>query len=97
MTAVRWTETAARDLETIRDYIAQDSPTIARMVVSRLVEATAVLRHHPDAGRIVPERGESSLRELIRAPYRIVYERRADIVVVLTVFHSARLFPADIP
>ena len=96
MTAIRWAETAASDLESIRDYIAHDSPTIAQLVVSRLYEAVSVLADYPDAGRTVPERNDPSLRELIRPPYRIVYERRSDAVVILTVFHAARTFPPDI-
>ena len=96
MTAIRWTETAASDLESIREYITHDSPTIALLVVARLYEAVSVLRDFPDAGRTVPERNDPNLRELIRPPYRIVYERRTDSVVILTVFHAARTFPPDI-
>ena len=54
MTAIRWTETAASDLESIRDYIANDSPTIAQLVVARLYETVSVLADYPDAGRTVP-------------------------------------------
>lgn len=47
----------------------------------------------PDSGRIVPERGGPTLRELVRPPYRIVYERTEDVVVILTIFQAARMFP----
>lgn len=96
MSQVRWTETAASDLESIRDYIAHDSPSIAQLVVTRLDEAASILIDYPDAGRTVPERNDPGLRELIRPPYRIVYERRDDAVIILTVFHAARTFPPDI-
>jgi toxin ParE1/3/4 len=92
---VRWTETAADDLVAIRDYIAQDSPLAAQMIAARLFDAVAVLATFPDSGRIVPERSDPALRELIRPPYRIVYERQSDIVMILTVFHAARRFPAS--
>jgi plasmid stabilization system protein ParE len=94
--ALRWTETAARDLESIRNYIRHDSPALAYLVATRLYEAVALLGAFPDAGRIVPERNDPALRELIRPPYRIVYERRADAIVVLTIFHAARMFPPEI-
>jgi len=71
VTAIRWTETAASDLESIRDYIRRDSPVIAQVVATRLFEAVTVLQEFPDSGRIVPERSDPTLRELIRAPYRI--------------------------
>ena len=69
---------------------------LRQVVATRLYDAVSMLGEFPDAGRIVPERGDPLLRELIRPPYRIVYERRADAVVVLTIFHAARMFPADI-
>jgi plasmid stabilization system protein ParE len=93
---LRWTETAAGDLESIRDYIRHDSPVVAQLVATRLYDAVSILRDFPEAGRVVPERNDPALRELIRPPYRIVYERRADAVIVLTVFHAARMFPADV-
>jgi plasmid stabilization system protein ParE len=80
----------------IRDYIARDSVAIAGAVIRRIVEAVAILRDSPDAGRVVPERADPSLRELIQPPYRIVYERRTDALVILTVFHAARLFPTEL-
>ncbi len=96
MTVIRWTETAASDLESIRDYIGRDSPIMAQLVVTRLYEAVTLLEDHPTAGRVVPERNDPSLRELVRPPYRIVYERHPDAVTILTVFHSARMFPTDV-
>ncbi len=95
MTVIRWTETAASDLESIRDYIGRDSPIMAQLVVTRLYEAVSLLEDHPMAGRILPERSDPSLREIVRPPYRIVYERHRDSVTILTVFHSARMFPAE--
>ena len=97
MIANRWTETAAGDLEAIRDYISRNSPTLARAVVSRLFVAVTALAQFPDAGRVVPERGSDTLRELIEPPYRIIYRRRADAVEVLTIFHFARMFSIVIP
>lgn len=96
MIAIRWTETAASDLQNIHDYIAKDSPTVAQSVAARLYDAVSHLADAPDMGRPVPERNESGLRELVRPPYRIVYEREPDAVIILTVFHAARMFPNDV-
>lgn len=96
MIALRWTETAIGDLESIREYIRHDSPIMAQLVTTQLYESVSLLRDYPDAGRVVPERNHPALRELIRPPYRIVYERLPDAVEILTVFHAARMFPPDI-
>ena len=97
MTEIRWTENAAGDLKSIRDYIHHDSPTYARCVATRLDEAVGALRLFPESGRVVPERGDPALRELIRPPYRIVYRRHAEAVEILTIFHAARQFPQRLP
>ncbi len=43
------------------------------------------------AGRIVPEVGDDSLREVIYGDYRLVYRLRAESVEVVTIYHGARL------
>ena len=63
---------------------------------ARLYGAVDQLALFPDSGRVVPERGEPTLRELIRPRYRIVYERQPDVIGVLTNFHAARTFPEDL-
>ena len=72
MTTVIWSPQSVRDLESIRGYIAQDSPAYAELVISRIVVAVERLHQFPESGRIVPERGASDIREIIVKPHRIV-------------------------
>lgn len=94
MADVVWSAQALRDIESIRDYIAQDSPAYADLVVRRVVGATERLSAFSELGRIVPERGVPSLREVIIRPYRVVYRLRDDAVQIVTVFHAARTLPS---
>ena len=93
MTQVRWTEQAAQNLEDLKTFISQDSPAYALAIVSRLYQAVSQLEAFPDSGRIVPERGQAEIRELVRPPYRIVYRRSPDVVEILVVFRSSLPFP----
>lgn len=93
MTRLIWSPRSIRDLEAIREYIAQDSPLYAELVVQRLVRAPERLRRFPESGRIVPERGQPHLRELVVRPFRLVYRLREDSIEVVTVFRASRLFP----
>lgn len=93
---LRWTLQAAADLAAIRDFIGRDSPTYARQIAEDLYEAAAGVRAFPDIGRIVPERGDPGIREILRPPYRIIYRRGAEIVEILTIHHSARLLPSEV-
>jgi len=93
---IRWTEQAVDDLAGIKAYIARDSAVLAQLVATRLYVAVDQLIAFPESGRVVPERGDPALRELVRPPYRIVYERAADHIAILTIFHAARMFPESL-
>jgi addiction module RelE/StbE family toxin len=88
-----WSPQAVGDVESIRAFIAQDSAPYADLVARRIVAAVERLKAFPESGRIVPERQDPSIREVIVTPYRIVYRLRADAAEVVTVFRGSREFP----
>ena len=93
MIPLLWSPQSLRDIESIRAYIAEDSPLYADLVVRRLVAAAERLRAFPESGRIVPERNTPEIREVIVRPYRLVYRVRPGLVEIATVFRASRLFP----
>ena len=73
---VLWSHTAQQDLTEIVEYIAQDSIGDALANLQKLETKAALLITLPNRGRIVPEllhTGISQYRELVSAPWRIVY------------------------
>ena len=92
MTSVTWSPESLRDVESIRAFIAQDSPVYAELVTRRIVAAVERLHFFPESGRIVPERQDPEIREVIVAPYRVVYRLRTGIVEVATVFRALGIF-----
>ena len=92
MSRIIWSPQAVRDLELIRDYVAQDSEQYAALVIQRLLSSVERLVSFPLSGRVVPERDERDLREVITRPYRIVYRVRDGAVEIVTVFRASRLF-----
>lgn len=95
MIRVRWTPQAAYDLQAIYDFIARDSPYYAQLTVENIIGSIDLLERFPLMGRHVPERPREDLRELIKPPYRIVY-RVSEVVKILTIFRTSRLFPRDL-
>jgi toxin ParE1/3/4 len=95
VTQVIWAPQAIEDVEAIRAYIARDSSPAAHLVVERIVAAVERLQDNPRSGRVVPELGDESIREVIHGRYRIVYRMRHDLVEIATVFHGARLLRLD--
>lgn len=88
--AIRWTRLALSDLVALRDYIAADDPKAADAVVAQVREAVARLTEFPESGRIVPERRAQGYREVIVAPYRVVYAVVGEDVRILRVWHGRR-------
>jgi toxin ParE1/3/4 len=91
MAQVRWTPQAADDLDAIAEFIARDSPHFAGLFAADILQTVGQLADFPESGRIVPEVGDRSIREIILGSYRIIYRRRSDVVEILTVHHGARL------
>ena len=91
MTWVIWTREAVEDVEAIKAYVACDSVRYATLLAERIVAAVDRLESFPESGRVVPEVGDESLREVIHGAYRIVYRIvSVDEIHVLTVHHGAR-------
>ena len=93
---ISFAESALRDLEEIKAwYAGQGVSDIGERLVADVFQRVETLVDHPDMGRVVPEFGQSFLRELIRPPYRIVYRHDTRHVRVVRVWRSERLLHLD--
>ena len=90
MAQINWTKQAINDLEAIGDFIARDSSAIAQVFVDRIINSIVRLEAFPLSGRVVPEVGRESIREVIFRNYRIVYSLENDIIHILTIFHASK-------
>ena len=86
-----WSPRAAKDLDSIADYIAADSPTYAGTVLKNIVNQTRILARFPQAGRMVPEYDDENMRELIVYDYRIIYRLEQDEALIVAVIHGKRV------
>ena len=94
MAEVRFSENALKDMGSIAAYIGRDSEFHAAKQVERFFESAERLKSHPRMGRMVPEVGHPSIRELIVGNYRMMYHlSENELAEVITVHHSARRFP----
>jgi len=91
-TAISFTASALGDLEEIRAwYERQHAEDTSRRLVQDIITAIERLGQFPESGRIVPEFGVTSLREIIHPPFRIVYRLDPLRVRVVRVWRSERL------
>ncbi len=88
-----FTASAEADLESIGDYIAQDSPLAAIRLVMDIRDQCRKIAATPGLGRARPELGVD-LRSLAVAPYVISYRcDEPDRITVIRIVHGARDLP----
>lgn len=86
-----WTPEAQQDRGEVWSYIAADNPRAAARMDQRFSDAVMKLAEHPLLGR--PGR-IAGTRELIpHESYRLVYEIDGETVWILTLVHTARMWP----
>jgi toxin ParE1/3/4 len=86
---IRLAPRALRRLQQIYAFIESDKPDAAALTIERILEAAKKLEEHPKLGR--PGRREGT-RELIHAPFIIVYRIKDDVVEIATVLHGNRKY-----
>lgn len=92
MVEVNWTKQAINDFDKIAEFIAKDSEHYAKIQVKRFFDALIVLEKQPTAGKIVPERQDPLIREILTGNSRIIYKIISETEVdVITVHHSKPL------
>ena len=98
MSIVKWTHTALDDLAAIKEYIARDSVYYAEKFGDDAFAATEKLELFPEMGRLLPERNDPNIRELIFGSYRIMYTIDGDYCYIIAMIHGKRLYiPEEMP
>jgi len=87
---VVWSYEATEDLDAVADYIARDSAFYAAAFVQEVIEASRSLDMFSERGRIVPEVGNPSIRELFVREYRLIYSIERNRISVLGLIHGKR-------
>ncbi len=100
---IRWTPTAAADLQNIYDYLREHEPHLAKPTVIEIRKSVRSLKKFSQRGR---KGREESTRELLhrRLPHIIAYRMKHDAVEILHIWHprrktgsSSALFESAVP
>ncbi len=89
---LRWTEGAAKDLESIANYLFERSPGRAAHLVREIYDAPIGLFTFPHRGRPGRKKGT---RELVLSPlpYIVVYRIAGDTIYIVRILHGAQRWP----
>ncbi len=95
--SISWTEGAISSVAEAAEYIAKDSPSYAAALIAKAEGAANSLSQFPERGRIVPEYGDTTIRELFVGRYRLIYRIHAKTVTIIAFVHGARDLAALLP
>jgi plasmid stabilization system protein ParE len=70
----------------------RDSPWYAKAVAAKIGETAETIPEYPDLGRIVPEIGDSAIRERFVHRYRVIYRLDEARVLIAAVIHGRQNF-----
>ena len=93
MVQVNWSQQAKSDLEETCEYIAQSSESQAEAFAARVYVVVDSIRRLPHSGWVVPEYGDSEIRERLSGKHRIIYRVQGDSVRILTIIRGAKRLP----
>lgn len=83
------------ELESEAAWIAVDRPQAARKLVEKMLEASARLAEYPYSGKHVQGFSDLPVRELVVAPYRMIYLPQPGKVSMITLKHSREELTED--
>ena len=91
MEQIRWLEEAIEDLNQIYNFISQDSVYYAIKTTEEILKKIESLKILPYIGRKIIGINNENIREVIYKSYRIIYKIDSNTILILRVWHSARL------
>ncbi len=89
---VAWTESARNEFDEAVAFVAEDSPQAALELLERILRGADSLSSLSERGRVVPERRDPAIREILVDPYRLIYGVDERGVVILGLLHQRRDF-----
>jgi plasmid stabilization system protein ParE len=89
---IEFAESAITDLENIKTYYQEQLvPHVGEKFVVDILAHIETLPVNPEIGRLVPEFNAAHIRELIHAPYRVVYTLNSSTIQIIRIWRSERL------
>ena len=93
-----WSPVARDDLRDLVRFIAMDNPDRAATFGFHVIHRAEKVQDFPEMGRMVPERHDPCIREIIVRPYRVIYRvsHERQMIEFVRVWHAARGEPEGV-
>jgi plasmid stabilization system protein ParE len=89
---IRWDRLAKENLDSIYDYIAEDSVLAARKVKKELVNIAHSLNDFPEKFAIEDSLSDvtGNYRSISKWSYKLIYEVTNECIIIADVFHTSQ-------
>lgn len=89
---IKWSLYAKKSLDTIVEYINQDSSSNAKMVKKTLISLAGLLNDFPEKFPHDPfiPKNKGNYRFVSKWNYKIVYEVTKSEIIIIDIFHTAQ-------
>ncbi|HEX2955579.1 MAG TPA: type II toxin-antitoxin system RelE/ParE family toxin [Chitinispirillaceae bacterium] len=91
--SIVFAKSAALDLMSIYNYIAEESSSKAVKIIQKLESKINKLIILPEQGRVVPELEKFNVliyREIIENPWRIIYKDELNTILIIVILDGRR-------
>jgi len=93
---IEFAGSAITDLESIKTYYQEQLvPHVGKKFIIDILAHIEALTANPEIGRLVAEFNVAHIRELIHAPYRIVYTLGSSTIQIIKIWRSERLLTLE--
>jgi toxin ParE1/3/4 len=90
---VTWTEEGIDSYDEVVEFLSERSLAHAGSLEVGVLKAVQQISEFPESGRMVPERENPRLREVLVEGYRLIYRLSADGITVEILLHASVTLP----
>jgi addiction module RelE/StbE family toxin len=87
---VSWSPEAVKDVQSIVEYLARNSPFFAKTVATKLFSSARSLGAFPNVGKIIPGIEDATVKEIVVYNYRLVYRIEKYQILIVALVHGKR-------
>jgi len=82
---------ALEDLRELRGYVGRRNPVGLRALLRKMTSLLGQVAEHPDSGaRLDGIESDYEYRQVVFAPYRLIYRSDGEQVIVIRIWHGRR-------
>lgn len=86
--ALKWTDSAERDLVRIHAFLASVNPPVAAKAIRQLVAGAEQLLSYPQLGVALDEFAPRDVRRVMVGDYELRYEVAEKLIYILRLWHA---------